>query len=234
MNRNYPLSPTTSTTNLDPAFAASGERFSSLIQSITALRQASHADIERSLATEGWELMRQIYQDELHRQAAAQMSEAPSGVDAEVATRRWTKRDLRTAFGEVVVRRSAWKEPETGGVRPLEAKLNLPSGLYSHGITEQLGAEVSQVSFDRAVENLCDRGITVPNRQAEELTAGVAVYFDDFYATARGAMAPTTTAHLVMSLDRKGIAMRREDLRPETKKKAEKNGKKVRSRLGSG
>jgi hypothetical protein len=92
--------------------------------------------------------MRQIYQDELHRQAAAQMSEAPSGVDAVVATRRWTKRGLRTVFGDVVARRSAWKEPETGGIRPLDAKLNLPSGLYSHGVAEQLGAEVSQGSFD--------------------------------------------------------------------------------------
>jgi hypothetical protein len=66
------------------------------------------------------------------------------------------------------------------------------------------------------------------------LTVGVAAHFDEFYATARGAMAPSMTAHLVMSLDGKGIAMRREDLRPETKKKAEKKGKKVRSRLGRG
>jgi hypothetical protein len=107
MNRNHPQRPTTSTTTVDPAFATSGERFLLLIQSITALRQASHADFERFLATEGRELMRQIYRDELHRQTAAQMSEAPTGVDAEVATRRWTKRDLRTVSGDVVVRRSA-------------------------------------------------------------------------------------------------------------------------------
>jgi hypothetical protein len=84
------------------------------------------------------------------------------------------------------------------------------------------------------VENLSDRGIIIPKRQAEELTVGVAAHFDEFYATARGAMAPSMTAHLVMSLEGKGIAVRREDLRPETKKKAEKKGKKVRSRLGPG
>ncbi len=55
---------------------------------------------------------------------------------------------------------------------------------------------MSQVSFDQATENLSDRGITTPKRQAEELTVGVAVHFDDFYATTRGAMLPTTTAHL--------------------------------------
>jgi len=235
MDTVYPRNSHASIPTVDPAFAASGERFLALIASTVALpADSTHSELERHLVRESRDLMRQVMQDQLDRQAASEAQESPTGVDAEIATRRSTARDLRAVFGDVQVRRLTWKEPGKTGLRPLDAVLNVPPGLYSHYVAEQLGVEVAKGSFDEAVASLLARGMSVPKRQAEELTVSYAAHFDAFYTTERGKAAPTSSAHLVMSLDGKGIAMRKEDLRPETKKKAEKKGQRTRSRLGPG
>lgn len=67
----------------------------------------------------------------------------------------------------------------------------------------------------------------------EELAARAAQDFDDFYA-ARELAAEEAGDLLVLSFDGKRIAMRREDLRPETRKAAESTPRRLRTRLTRG
>lgn len=225
MTATYPDAVPMSIADTEREFAASYTQFATLIDGVKALpATAPHADVERHLEHHGRELLRVIFQDQLNRATAAESSEAPDGVNADTALRRTTGRDLRTVFGDVELRRSTWKAPEAEGRRPLDAQLNMPDGLYSHRVAELLGWEVAHTSFGVGIQSLLARGIKVPMRQAEELAADFTEHFDAFYRQNVAVPAPSERALLVMSADGKGIAMHKEDLRPETKKRASKKG----------
>jgi hypothetical protein len=75
-------------------------------------------------------------------------------------------------------------------------------------------------SFDEVVELIANRtGANVPKRQVEELVVRAAQDFDLFYRD-RLREAEQTNHLMVLSFDGKGIAMRLEDLRDATRKKA--------------
>jgi hypothetical protein len=74
----------------------------------------------------------------------------------------------------------------------------------------------------------------VPKRQAEALAADLSQDFEAFYAS-RGSNGPEPTLDpVVMSLDGKGIVMRREDLREATRRAAEREQHKLKTRLSQG
>jgi hypothetical protein len=94
--------------------------------------------------------------------------------------------------------------------------------------------ESAQGSFDEAVERIEKRtGAHVPKRQVEELTIRAAQDFDAFYSS-RLQSSEDETALLVLSFDDKGIAMRHEDLRDQTRKAAEAKSRTMHSRLAKG
>lgn len=223
MPTSYPNVESMSIADTEREFSASYTQFATLIDGVKALpATATHSDIERYLDHNGRELLRIILQDRLNRSTAAESSEPPAGMDPDEVVRRTTGRDLRTVFGDVELRRVTWKAPETEGRRPLDAQLNMPDGLYSHRVAEFLGWEVAHTSFGVGIQSLLARGIKVPMRQAEELAADFSEHFDAFYRQNIAVPAPSERALLVMSADGKGIAMHKEDLRPETKKRASK------------
>ena len=72
-------------------------------------------------------------------------------------------------------------------------------------------------------------------RQAEELTRKAAVDFGAFYAGESAGFAERATSDLlVLTLDQKGVVMRLEDLRDQTRANAEVAEHKLESRLASG
>jgi hypothetical protein len=94
---------------------------------------------------------------------------------------------------------------------------------------------VAGSSFDEAVRGLeRTTGGKVPKRQAEALAGQVSQDFEAFYAS-RGSDEPEPTLDPgVMSLDGKGVVMRREDLREATRKAAERKPHKRKTRLSRG
>jgi hypothetical protein len=78
------------------------------------------------------------------------------------------------------------------------------------------------------------RGARCGSRPAEALAAQVSQDFEAFYASRRSDEPEPTLDPLVISLDDKGIVMRREDLREATRKAAEREQHKLKTRLSQG
>ena len=232
----YPIPSQASISGLEEGFSRSGDAFVALVRSVAAKGATmDEADLERHVLKEGHEVLRQVIQDQLDRRSAEEASTPPPSIDPslEMVARR-SSRQLRTVFGDVRLSRITWKDADSPGVRPLDRDLNMPAARYSHVVTELVANEVIKGSFDQAVASLKRDGIDVPKRQAEELVVDIAAHFDAFYAGRTSAPAPTQRSLLAMSFDGKGIVMRYEDLRPDTKKKAEQRGPRGRSRLSPG
>jgi len=221
-------------------FAATREQFAMIVdrlQSATVLGM-EHGEVEGLISREGTELMRRLLQGHLDVRAAVETREAGvRGADGVVRSqvRAGCRRRLMTIFGEVKVRRWGYSAPEEESLFPLDGALNLPKDSYSHGLRERLALEVACGSFDQAVRAMeMTTGGQVPKRQAEELAAKVSQDFEAFYRHRASPGPEETLDPLVMSEDGKGIVMRKEDLREGTKRAAERESRKLKTRLSPG
>jgi hypothetical protein len=77
-------------------------------------------------------------------------------------------------------------------------------------------------------------GARCGSRQAERLAGEISQDFEAFYASRGSDGAEPTLDLLVISLNGKGIVMRREDLREATKRAAEREQHKLKTRLSRG
>jgi hypothetical protein len=221
-------------------FAAAREQFVALVnqlQSNQVLRM-EHGEVEELISHEGTELLRRLLQGHLDRRAAQETKrEGVKGPDGVLRrhVREACQRGLMTLFGEVTVQRLGYGARGEESVFPLDGELNLPRDSYSHGLRRRLAEEVARSSFDEAVLSIeRTTGGKVPKRQAEALAAEFSQDFEAFYAS-RGSDEPEPTLDpVVMSLDGKGIVMRREDLREATRRAAEREQHKLKTRLSQG
>ena len=222
----------------DP-FAASHDIFEALIGWLGLAEAAalSAAELEERLQEQSREVFRQLFADYLELRARDELRLSPI-VDAQGATHGTVEgghsRPLTTVFGEVQVRRIAYRKRGCPNLYPADAGLNLPTQKQSHGLRKLAAVESSRGSFDEAVQAI-ERatGQKVGKRQVEDLAALAAVDFESFYATR---LPPPGTAHdlLVLQVDGKGIVMRPDALRPATTKAAAKARHKLSSRLSKG
>jgi len=222
----------------DP-FAASHDIFETLIGWLGNAQAAalSAAELEERLQEQSREVFRQLFADylELRARDEPRLSKV---VDAQAITHRTVEvghtRPLRTVFGEVTVRRLAYRQRGCPNLYPADAGLNLPTEKQSHGLRKLAAVEGSRGSFDEAVQAI-ERatGQHVGKRQVEDLAALAAVDFESFYATR---LPPPGTAQdlLVLQVDGKGIVMRPDALRPATAKAAAKARHKLTTRLSRG
>ena len=88
--------------------------------------------------------------------AAVTAWSAPTGVRAAPA---------RHDPGRVMVPRLAYQAPGSEDLHPMDATLNLPRELFSHGIRRLVAKEVARASFDEVVE-MVRRLVRCPDRQA--------------------------------------------------------------------
>lgn len=235
---------------LESAFAASFGAFTSLAERLYAPASTAldHTALEDLIGAEGREVLRLLFQDHLDLRAVREReqlaqdsgrSPAPHPVDAAGTVHRRTEtghhRDLATVVGRVTVERAAHRAPGAANLYPADAQLNLPAGLHSHGLRKRVACEAARGSFDAAcaaVTSSC--GKVLAKRQAVQLVRGTAVDIDAFYQ-ARVPEPCTAATLLVISVDGKGIVMRPEALRDETRKKAQAKGAGTyRTRLASG
>jgi hypothetical protein len=201
----------------------------------SASMESTHAELEAFVVEEGREYQRRLLQAHLELRAERERPVEVQGADGVPRRhRRLSSRALLSVVGEVEVPRVAYQAPGAPGLHPMDAALNLPDELYSHSVRRVVAENAARSSFDEVVETLLkSTGAAVPKRQVEQLAARAAQDFDAFYST-RAVDVEDTQALLVLSFDGKGIAMRREDLRPATRKAAEAETHKLKKRLAKG
>jgi len=211
---------------MDP-FADSDARYEAL-KNVVAQRimagTISHSELEDLIDSGGRDLLCQLYQNSLTLLAVCERR-VGGVIDANGVPRNTVEknheRPLTTIFGDVDVRRLAYRQRGYENLYPVDAVLNLPIEQYSLGLRRIAAIEASRGSFEDAV-NAIDRttGAHMGKRQVEEEAQRAAVDFDSFYATSPRPHANPDDA-LVLTVDGKGIRMRHDALRPATAKAAQ-------------
>jgi hypothetical protein len=198
----------------------------------------THSELERELEKRGRELMRQLLQEHLDSRQPGQCAQPvrdANGIERQRV--RLQERELETVFGPVSVQRAGYGKEGSESLHPQDAELNIPDERYSHELRRRVAEEASKSSFD---ETLADIGRTtgghVPKRQVEELTTRAAQDFDAFYETRhrKAAVDEQTGSVLAISVDGKGVVMRTQDLREQTRKAAIARKHKLGTRLSKG
>lgn len=144
------------------------------------------------------------------------------------------QRPLVTVFGEVAVRRLAYRARGRCNLYPADGALNLPVQKHSHGLRRLCAIESARGSFDDAVAAVeRSSGQRVAKRQLEDLAHASARDFEGFYASRqRDACEPGDA--VVLSCDGKGVVMRPEALRQATRREAQNAQHKLKTRLSRG
>jgi len=228
------------------AFFASQEKFNKLRTTLEATEtmKLEHGVVEELLSREGLELLRQLLQDHLDLRAHTErnlLEEGPVvGSDGmeRMHRRSGRSRGLESLFGTVVVTRSGYEGRGVSRLHPLDAELNLPDDKYSHGVRKRVALEAAKNSFDEVTKTIeMSTGAHVAKRQAEELARNAARDFEAFYAN-REEMAGDDIAKsgevMVLSVDGKGVPMRRSSLRKQTREAADKRESKLKHRRSKG
>jgi len=223
----------------DELFRDADEKYVALKEELvgTGLADATHSDVEKLLETRGRDVIRALFQSHLTlRSQSAPVTPVVGDDEIKRSHRRESSRPLTSIFGPVTVQRTAYRMREANSRFPLDAELNLPGAQYSLEVRRRVALGASSGSFDATVELLQETtGASVPKRQTEELVARAAQDFEAFYeSTQLDVPAESIAGILALTFDMKGIVMHKEDLRPATRKAAERKQHKPGERLGPG
>ncbi len=216
--------------------------FEDLIEQLLSPAAAglTHSQAEDLIAGQGREVLRQLLQGWLESRGVGDVGPALAGQDGVRRTqRRLHSRQLESLFGTVQVERLGYGVAGQASLHPLDAALNLPEEQYSHALRKKVAVEAARSSFEEVVEAIVEHtGAQVPKRQAEELCQRAAQDFDAFYEQRRTQpqtpQADASGALVVLTTDGKGVPMRKEALRPQTRKAAEASTHKLHTRLSKG
>ncbi len=229
---------THATSGGDP-FAASRAKFEAVVEYLESAQAAGleHFELEIWLEGNGREVLRTLLQE--HYDLRATRETRLEGVaDAQGVPRRSVEpghtRLLTTIFGDVTIRRLAYRQKGSENLCPADGDLNLPKEQHSHSLRRLAAIEATRGSFEEAQGAISRAtGQTLGKRQVEELTKRAAQDVDTFYAS----LPPEPTEPndlLVLSADGKGIVMRPDALRPATRKAQAQATPKLATRLSRG
>ena len=197
----------------------------------------AHGELEALLEVDARVLFCQLLQDHLDLRAARESRlDVVAGSDGarHGCVERGHQRPLLSVFGAVGVSRLAYRRRGRENLCPADAVLNLPVEEHSHGLRRLAAVESARGSFDDAVEAIercC--GQRLGKRQVEGLAQRAATDFDGFYAQRRPP-AGRLDDLLVLSCDGKGVVMRSDALREQTRRAAETSQSKLQTRLSKG
>lgn len=142
------------------AHAAKAE---SMLASTEMIRKP-HSDLEQMLDEQGREWARLMLEE--HLALRAQLEKKVEVTDAEGVertTRRDSERHLETLVGRVAVPRQAYQAPGVADLHPMDAALNLPRELFSHGIRRMVAKEAAREHRSMRSSRLC---ATTPARRS--------------------------------------------------------------------
>jgi hypothetical protein len=224
---------------LDP-YAMSDERYGDVKRFLQSpeTKAMKESDVERELRNRGHGLLRQMMQNYLDTRGPGKAAEpVRDAEEVERTEERLQTRGLETSFGTVDVSRIGYAVEGRESLHPLDAALNLPDELYSLELRRQVAKEASRNSFDEVVGIVQENtGAEVPKRQVEQLVQRAAQDFDAFYEArqAEEKREPAKGSVLVVTVDGKGVVMNKKDLREATRRKAQKQRRKLFSRRTKG
>jgi hypothetical protein len=229
---------------LEQTVAVFGGQAAGLFQALVGdLADASadlltHAELEDLITIRGREVMRALLQDHMDLRSIRE-PRLKEVMGSDRTARRNVEpghtRLLVTVFGTVRIDRIAYRAISAFNLYPMDAGLNLPAERSSHGLRRLAALEAVRGSFDDAQAAIWRAtGTRVGKRQIEQLAVRASVDVEAFYQ-ARIPVPCTDDTPLILSFDGKGIVMRPEDLRVDTRKAAEaKGGNKMKTRLAAG
>ena len=196
-----------------------------------------HSGLEVRLAADARELACQVLQDQLDLRAVLE-PRVGGVIGAEGTPRRSVERgherDLHTVLGEVAVTRLGYRAAGCENLYPADAQLNLPASRHSHGIRRLAALEAPRGSFEDAQAAIMRQsGQQIGTRQLRELTLAGAQDVGAFYAQRERTVADGNDL-LVLSCDAKGVVMRPEALREQTRTQAQNASGKLTTRLSKG
>jgi hypothetical protein len=223
----------------EDAFCASRQYFETVVSFLEGEEAfgLEHGVLEEHLERDSRALFRRLLQDHLSLRAQGEarlegVVDSAGVAHGDVETGH--HRALATVFGDVEVTRLAYRRRGQANLHPADASLNLPEGKHSHGLRRWSAIEASRGSFD-ATTDAIERatGQRVGKRQVESLVKQAATDVDAFYAERRDPGSDPADA-LVLSVDGKGIVMRPEALREQTRQAADASETKLKTRLSRG
>lgn len=229
-----------STSNQEIFFSQARELFEQMVSWLGSdtVCGLEHSQLETQLLEQGYELLRRLFQGYLDRRKDDEISAECKGIDEHNRTHKKNlSRKLTTIFGTVIVNRIGYGGRKMTSLMPLDAELNLPTSQYSHGLSERVAQEVARSGFSETVAIIeKTTAAKVGKRQVEELAQKSGEDFEEFYTQQKeqSEQLGETGEIVVMSVDGKGVVMRKEDLRPDTQKRAINSSKKLNKRLSKG
>ncbi len=141
-------------------FSDANKHFAHMIEQLQSdtYRDNEHGDIEQYIQTEGFEVLRCLFQGYLDLKAANERTVSNIVTDEGINlthTKHGTKRKLTTLFGDVIVKRKSYSRRLHKSVFPLDAQLNLSADQYSDGIRHRIAIEARKSSgrFNVEVHN---------------------------------------------------------------------------------
>ncbi len=187
------------------------------------------SEVEEYLEADGQELLNLLLQEHLDKPEAEERVEEPIHESDEVVRihkRKWEIGDQRL-FGRNRVEQTEHSQCGVTNVFPLDAQLNLAANCYSYRLQKRVACKVIKDSFEGVVKDIgSETGVKIGQRQQiEEITYSVVQDFDAFYAQdAPEAILCQAQPKPLQTLTfdgGKGVVTRKEDLREETRKRAE-------------
>ncbi len=135
-------------------------------------------------------------------------------------------RDYISIFGKVHINRWYYWSSGGPGLFPLDSALNLPERVYSYHLQELLVRNCTDLTYEKSLEQIEDLfGVSLSPRSMMDVLKDVARHNDGFRDNQPPPAKDDEGAILVVSLDGKGIPMRKEHLTEKRTrlKKGEKN-----------
>lgn len=223
-------------------FTDAERKFDQLTATLKARQTAAmdFSELEKMIEKDGRELLRLLLEAHIRSRGLGDIGSAVEGIDGLWRThRRIGERQIKSIFGTIEFERLSYGGRGEESLFPKDAHLNLPANQsHSHELQRRVALEVIKGSFDDAVESANKgMGIPIPKQQVEHIAVRAGTDFDAFYAQnlSMDKLAVAKQAPLmILTMDGKGIVMRKEDLRPATRKKAESRENKLERRLSQG
>jgi len=196
-----------------------------------------HVSAEQAIRARGTEVLRLLFEGWCNTRVAAEPTRDVTGNDGiERTHHRDATRPVESVFGTATVIRDRVGARGAEALVPADAALNLPDDRFTFGVRQRVAEEAARGSFDEVAKAIeASTGADVVKRQAEVLARRAAVDFDSFYEeNSREYACPLLTTLLVLTTDGKGVVMRHDGLRDETRKAAALATPKLKSRLSKG
>lgn len=221
------------------AYSPAREQLDFIITQLQSVDRMTLSDLEQFLNDEGPEILRRCIQGFLDERGPGAVADAV--VDAtgrEHTHRRLNSRSITTIFGKVSVTRQGYGGPGLESLHPLDAELNLPPESYTHALHRQIAETASKESYDEVASTIRRQtGVTVPKRQLEQCVGRAAQDFESFYEQQRAAKPREVKAAseiLALTMDQKGVPMRKADLLEATRKAAAERTPRLKHRRSKG